>query len=114
MANLILLTGHSFNWAQILSFNFHEEIEKNEKNPKNRKPFFYMSGFVMDAFRASTAFPALNWNLTNQYPLVHIYCVDMWDNNFIPHIYELCDLFLGSMYYNIFKADAPAFCDSSR
>ena len=38
----------------------------------------------------------------------------MWDGNFIPHVYELCDLFLGSMYYNIFKVDAPAFSKSSR
>ena len=38
----------------------------------------------------------------------------MWDGNFIPHVYELCDLFLGSMYYNIFKVDAPAFSKSAR
>ena len=68
----------------------------------------------MDAFCASTAFSALNWNWTDQSPSVHIYCDDMWDDNFIPRIYELCDLFLGSMYYKIFKADAPAFSQKSR
>ena len=72
MANHILLTGHSFNWVQILSFNLREEIEKYEKTPTNRKPSFYMSGFVMDAFCASTAFSALNWNWTEKSPLVHI------------------------------------------
>ena len=109
MANHILFIEHSFNSAQILSFNLHEEIEKYEKTPENRKPSFYMLGFVMDAFCASTAFSALNWNWTKKYPLVHIYCADMWDNNFIPRVYELCDLFLGSMYYNIFKADTHTF-----
>ena len=38
----------------------------------------------------------------------------MWDKIFIPQFYELCDLFLRSMYYNIFKADAPAFSESAR
>ena len=38
----------------------------------------------------------------------------MWDGNFIPRVYELCDLFFGSMYYKIFKVDAPAFSESAR
>ena len=114
MVNHILLTGHSFNWARILLFNLREEIEKYEKTLENRKPFFYMSRFVMDAFYASTSFSILNWNWTDQSPSVHIYRVDMWDDNFMPRIYELCDLFLGSMYYNIFKDDAPAFSNSAR
>ena len=68
----------------------------------------------MDAFCASTFLQALNWNWTDQSPPIHIYCTDMWEENFIPRIYELCDLFLGSMYYNIFKFDAPAFSKISR
>ena len=73
-----------------------------------------MSGFIMDAFCASTSFPALNWNWSDKSPPVHIYCVDMWDDNFIPQGYELCDLFLGSMYFTIFKVDAPAFSQIAR
>ena len=38
----------------------------------------------------------------------------MWDDNFIPRVYELCDMFLGSMYYKIFKANAPAFSQKER
>ena len=56
LANHILLIGHSFNWAQILSYNLRVEIEKYERTPDKRKPSFYMLGFVMDAFCASTAF----------------------------------------------------------
>ena len=114
MENQILLTGHSFNWVQIPSFNLWDKNEKYEKTPKNGKTYFYMSRFVMDAFYASTSFPALNWNWTDQSSPAHIYCTNMWDDNFIPHIYELCDLFLRSMYYNIFKADAPTFSKSAR
>ena len=73
-----------------------------------------MSVFVMDAFCASTAFSALNWNWTEKSPPVHIYCADMWDDNFIPRVYEHCDLFLRSMYYNIYKSNASAFSDSAR
>ena len=114
LANHILLIGHSFNWAQILSYNLRVEIEKYERTPDKRKPSFYMLGFVMDAFCASTTFPDLNWNWTEKYPPIHIYCYDLRDDNFIPRVYELCDLFLGSMYYNIFKPDAPALSKSAR
>ena len=114
LVNHILLTGHLFNWEQISSFNLHEEIEKYERTHDNRKPSFYMLGFVMDAFCASTAFPNLNWKWKEKSPPVHIYCADMWDKNSIPLVYELCDLFLESMYFNIFKFDAPAFSKSAR
>ena len=73
-----------------------------------------MSGFIMDSFYASSSFLALNWNWSKKSPPVHIYCVDMWDDNFIPQVYELCDLFLRSMYFKIFKVDAPAFSQSAR
>ena len=38
----------------------------------------------------------------------------MWDVNFIPRVYELCDLFLGSMYSKIIKVDALAFSEKAR
>ena len=114
MAHHILLTGDSFNWAQISSCNLQEEIEKYQKTPPNRKPTFYMSGFVMDAFCASSSFPSLNWYWDEKYSPVHIYFPDMWEDNFIPQVYELCDLFLESMYFKSFKADAPAFSQCVR
>ena len=68
----------------------------------------------MDAFYACSCFPPLNWNWSEKCPPVHIYCADMWDNNFITPVYELCDLFLESMYLKLFKADSPAFSQSAR
>ena len=38
----------------------------------------------------------------------------MWEDNFVPCIYDICDLFLGSMYHKIFKADAPTFSIRTR
>ena len=68
----------------------------------------------MDAFCACSCFLELNWNWSEKCPLVHIYCADIWDDNFIPRVYELCDLFLTSMYYKVFKADALAFSQKAR
>ena len=68
-----------------------------------------MSAYVMDFFCATSSFLDLGWNWQKDCPPVHIYCYDMWEDNFVPHIYEICDLFLGSMYHKIFKANVVAF-----
>ena len=77
VAHHILLTGDSFNWAHVLSLNLRDEIEKNQKTSTNQKPTFYMSGFVMDAFCATSPFPDLNWNWNKNCASVHIYFSDM-------------------------------------
>ena len=51
----------------------------------------------------------MGWNWTRVGPLVHIYCSTLWEDNFIPLIYDICDHFVGSVYQNIFKEDAPTF-----
>ena len=43
----IILTGESFNWAQVLSLNLQHQIEKYLKGKKLQ---FYMSTYVMDFF----------------------------------------------------------------
>ena len=73
-----------------------------------------MLGFMMDAFYTSSSFPTLNWYGSYKSPLNHIYCSYMSDDYFIAQIYDLCDLFLGSMYFKIFKFDAPTFSQGSR
>ena len=77
MANHVFLTGDLFYWVQILFCNLWEQIEKYQKTLVNRKPSFYMSGFVMDAFCACSCFPELNWDWIEKCPPVHIYCIDM-------------------------------------
>ena len=68
----------------------------------------------MDAFCACSCFLEPNWDWKEKCPPVHIYCMNMWDENLIPRVYELCDLFLGSMYCKNFKVDAPAFSQKAR
>ena len=68
----------------------------------------------MDAFYASSSFSTLIWYWDEKSPFMHIYSSDMWENNFIPQDYELRDLFLGSMYFKIFKTNAPMFSEGAR
>ena len=68
----------------------------------------------MDSLCDSSSFPTLNQYWDNKYPPVHVYFSDMWEDNFILWVYELCDLFLGSMYFKIFKVDAPTFSIGAR
>ena len=77
MENHVLLTSDSFNWAQILFCNLQEEIEKYQRTPSKRKPSFYMSRFIIDAFGACSCFPELNWDWKEKFPPVHIYCANM-------------------------------------
>ena len=107
-AQHIILTGESFNWAQILSFNLQHQIEKYMKGKKLQ---FYMSAYVMDVFCTTSKFPNLGWNWEKNCPPIHIYCSDLWEDNFVHHIYEICNLFLGSMYHMIFKTDALDFSE---
>ena len=113
-AQHIILTGESFNWDQILSINLQQQIEKYLKVASSKKTQFYMSAYVMDVFCSTSAFPNLAWNWQKNFPLVHIYYSNMWENNFLCCIYEICDIFLGSMYHKIFKVDAPAFLAKAR
>ena len=84
VAHHILLTGDSFNWAQILYVNLKEEIEKYHKTSANRNPTFYMSGYVMDVFYATSVFPALGQNWNKNAPPIHIYCSYTWEDKFVP------------------------------
>ena len=68
----------------------------------------------MDIFCVTYSFLTISWNQTRNYPRVNIYCSDMWEDNFVPRIYDIYDLFLGSLYHKIFKADAPVFLVRAR
>ena len=38
----------------------------------------------------------------------------MWDTNYATRFYDLCEHFLGSIHFSIFKKEAPAFSAESR
>ena len=91
-----------------------EAIEKYQNTSTSRKPTFYLSGYVMDVFCATSSFPTMGWDWTKTSPLVHMYSSTLWEDNFIPHIYEICDQFIGSMYEKKFKGDAPTFSERAK
>ena len=47
-------------------------------------------------------------------PLFRIYYSALWEDNSIPLIHDICDHFIGSIYQNIFKGDAPTFLERAR
>ena len=57
----------------------------------------------------TSKFPNLGWNWQKNCPPVHVYCSNPWEDNVVRRIYEICDLFLGSMYHMIFKVNALTF-----
>ena len=79
----IFLIGESFNWAQILSVNLKEDIEKYQKTLATRKSTFYMSGYVIDVFYATYSFPDMGWSWSKNSPLIHIHCSYMWEDKFV-------------------------------
>ena len=75
---------------------------------------FYLSAYVMDVFCATFPFPTMGWNWTKVGPPVHIYCSTLWEDNFIPIVYDISDNFLGYIYQKIFKEYAPTFSFKSK
>ena len=57
MENHVFLIGDSFKWAQIVFCNLRVEIEKYQRTSANQKPYFYMSGFIMDALCECSCLP---------------------------------------------------------
>ena len=63
----------------------------------------------MDGLFSSFPFLAMGWDWTKVGPPVHIYYSTLWEDNFIPLIYNIWDHFVGVVYHKGFKQDAPTF-----
>ena len=46
--------------------------------------------------------------------LVPIYYSKLWDTNYVARFYDICEHFLGSIYFSIFKKEAHAFSAEGR
>ena len=40
---------------------------------------------------------------------MHIYHFELWDTNYVTRFYDICESFLGRVYFLIFNKEAPAF-----
>ena len=95
-----------------------EEIEKYHKMSTSRKPFFFLSAYVMDVFY-TTSFSAMGWEWTKASPLVHIllfkpvggklWSLNLWNLwsfttvNVLENLQRRCSSFLGKgqiFYYS--------------
>ena len=47
-------------------------------------------------------------------PSVHIYHSELWDSNYVARFYDICESFLGPVYFLIFNKEAPAFSSETK
>ena len=47
-------------------------------------------------------------------PHVHIYHSDLWDTNYVTRFYDICESFLGRVYFLIFNKEAPTFSPEAK
>ena len=42
-------------------------------------------------------------------PPVPIYHLELWDTNYAARFYDICEHFLGNIYFSVFKKESPTF-----
>ena len=70
---------------------------------------FFFSAFIIDVLCTELQYPNLGWNWTLMAPPIPIYYSSLWDNNYPTMFYDICEHFLGSIYFTILKEEAPTF-----
>ena len=65
-----------------------------------KKPNFFFSTYIVGIFCVEFRYPN--------------YHADLWDTNYVTIFYEICENFLGQVYFLIFKKEAPAFSPEAK
>ena len=112
VAHHVLETDDSFLWASILSLEL--KTSWIQKATTRKKPIFFFSAFIFYVFCTEFQYPNLGWNWTLIAPPVPIYYSELWDTNYAARFYDICEHFLSSIYFSIFKKEAPAFSAEAR
>ena len=105
----ILTTGEYFPRDSIFLLELKMAIQDYQNAASRKKPNFFFSAFVIDVFCTEFQYPNLGWNWTLPAPPMPIYHSELWDTNYAPKFYDICEHFLGSIYFSIFKKEAPTF-----
>ena len=84
-------------------------IQYYQKSTTRKKPNFFFLAFIIDVFCTEFQYPHLGWNWTLPAPPVPIYYLKLWDNNYMDLFYDICEHFMGTIYFKIFKVEAPSF-----
>ena len=66
------------------------------------KPPFYMSAYLLEMVMAQLNFPgiSLNW-VTNPIPVHELFSI-LWAENYIPHLYTICNRIYPRVYTALF------------
>ena len=107
LAHGVMSVGTLFNWANILSANLPPALEKVVQRPDVRGSPFYFYGFLLDALCASDQFPSLKWAWTPKFPLIHIYCQELWRENYHKEMYVICEHFMAPTHNMNFGVEMP-------
>ena len=68
----------------------------------------------MDIFCIEFCYPNMGWSWMLPAPPVHIYHSELWDTNYVTRFYDICESFLGWVYFLIFNKEAPAFSPEAK
>lgn len=103
-----------FNWDGILSANIFQALEKSVQRLDERGSPFYFSSFLLYALCASNQFPGLKWDWTPKCSPIHIYCQELWKENYHKEMYTICEHFLAPTKKMIFKIETPQISKAGR
>jgi hypothetical protein len=59
-----------------------------------KKPYFYMSAYLIDSICSFVQFVDLRWNWDQDQPPVHMYCSELWSINYKRYFYDIYNHFL--------------------
>ena len=62
---------------------------------------------LLGSLCVSNEFSGRNWKWTSSFPVVHIYCHELWVENYIKFFYEICEQFFLRVYEIIFQRLTP-------
>ena len=109
VAHHVLTTGDSLPWESILLLELKKSIQDCKKVTARKKPNFLFPSFIYDIFFTEFQYPNLGWKWSFSAPPVPIYYSKLWDTNYAPKFYDICEHFLSNIYFSIFKKEAPVF-----
>ena len=79
-----------------------------------KKPNFFFYAYIVDIFCPKFHYPNLGWSRVLPALPIHIYHAELWNTNYVTKFYDICENFLGWVYFLIFKKEAPAFSPKSK
>ena len=62
---------------------------------------------------ASFSYLDMNWHWTKENPPIHIMYSNLWEDNYRPHTYDICDNFISDVHLDIFKKNAPRLFENA-